>query len=172
MPMRKRKAGPRRVFLHFAIAGFLLASAATIVIGREYWPLSPYPMFSDIEEPADLTRYRAIGITTDGQAIELGRPGHLAPFHHVRLNSALSKMARRDDGDRRLAVAAGELLDRYERRRAAGAHRGPRLVAMRIVRFHWPIEPDASNVAAPVSVEVLVEVRDNRDEAGLPEDRP
>ena len=148
-PFRRRMVSASAVL-------FLLCCGFEVVTGREHWPFSPYPMFSEVEEPREALRYRAWGDALDPAVgtVELARSAWIAPFHHVRLGSAIKHLARQERPEAALHRAARELLVRYEQRRRAGEHQGPALRSLRLVELRFALRLD-ERFGRPMEVKTL-----------------
>ncbi len=147
----------RRRLISAAIWLFLACCSFEVLTGREHWPFSPYPMFSSVEEPTQVVRYRAWGLPVDdrlGRHIELADPDWIAPLHHVRLNSALKKMADAPRPEAAYAASAREILQRYEHRRRQGHHDGPALRGVRLVALTFAV-PATATPPRPEQVRTL-----------------
>lgn len=139
-----------RLVANAILLAILAGQAAAIVSGRELWPFSPYPMFS---KPLGdtVSRFWLHGMLADGSEVPLRQRSAFHPFRLAQLEGALARM---DAGE--LAEAARDMLARYESRRAAGDHRGPRLSALRIYRVTWDTGVPAGE---PLARELLAEAR-------------
>ena len=190
--MRPMSDPARRRLVSLAAILFVLCCGFEIATGRDHWPFSPYPMFSHVEEPRSTVRYRAWGVLAadasgpaaggaswpgpEAGVVELADPDWIAPFHEVRLSSALKHMGRGRDAAAAYGRAAEELLERYERRRRGGEHDGPALAGLRIVELRFTVSL-AEPTREPVSVRTLAEARlvggaiEKRDGVGGASDR-
>lgn len=115
-----------------------------IAMGREHWPFSPYSMYSHVPRwTMEVGRIMAVP-AAGGAELVWREPRFLAPFDQARLLQGLDTLLRA--GDRpRVTTALRDCLVRYERRRRAGAHDGPRLHALRYYRMRWTLERDAQS---------------------------
>jgi GT2 family glycosyltransferase len=151
----------RRVTLvHLLVAALVGASAYDIRTGKEHWPFSPYPMFSEVERMWTLDGLRLVGVTDEAspREIPLLDSDLIAPFDQARLSAAFRRTyndpARRDLVDGMLT----DCLERYERRRALGQHEGPALRAVRLYDLHWTLDPHATNVDTPDRRRLIAQV--------------
>ena len=159
--LRLRAAGvdlslARLAFVHVLLAVLIGGSFYDIYTGREHWPLSPYPMFSNVERDPSLQCLRIVGVPAGtGQEITLLDSDVIFPFDQCRLTSALSRAytdpARRNNIHEQLR----DCLDRYEERRRAGLHDGAPLEGVRLYEMRWTLQPDASNVDTPDSRQLI-----------------
>jgi hypothetical protein len=132
--------GRRRLACVQALIFLLLAAqGAAIVSWLELWPFSPYKMFSETRRPSDaLTRYRVFGIPADDPATEIRiTPGILEPLYNASVQRLVGQARRTGDPERSLQALAGALLDFYEAGRRRAAHRGPRLIGLRLYEDVW-----------------------------------
>jgi len=147
----------RLVVIHSLLAILIGGSFYDIYTGREHWPLSPYPMFSIVENDPSLRCLRIVGVRAGAGAeeITLLDSDLIAPFDQCRLTSALSRTY--SDAARRPNIhdQLRDCLDRYEERRRAGLHDGAPLDGVRLYEMRWTLRPDASNVAQPDSRQLI-----------------
>ena len=80
------------------------------------------------------------------------------PFDQSRLSKALGSIRTRPDAGADIRAALANCLERYERLRKQGRHDGPAAVGMRLYEVRWTLHPEAANVDAPDSRELLSEV--------------
>jgi glucosyl-dolichyl phosphate glucuronosyltransferase len=150
---RQRMSLPRLVFVHALLAALVGGSLYEIRINGDDWPLSSYPMFSTAAREPSLRCLRIMGIVAGGagQEIPLLDTQLIQPFDQCRLTSALSRTYT--DPARRSLIheQLRDCLDRYEQRRAAGQHDGPRIDGVRLYEMEWTLDADAANVSAPDS---------------------
>jgi len=153
---RRHAAGaqmsPSRVaFVYLLLAVLVGGSLYDIRTGREHWPLSPYPMFSIVEQEPSLRCLRIVGVGAGGREVTLLSNDLIAPFDQCRLTSALSRTYT--DASRRGQIheQLRDCLDRYEERRRAGLHDGEPLAGVRLYEMQWTLQPDAANAETPDS---------------------
>jgi GT2 family glycosyltransferase len=141
----------RATLVHLLVAALVGASAYDIRTGREHWPFSPYPMFSDVERLWTLDGLRLFGLTDEAtpREIPLLDSDVIAPFDQARLAAAFRRTANDPARQELVAAMLNDCLDRYERRRNSGRHDGPALRAIRLYDLHWTLDPNASNVDTP-----------------------
>jgi hypothetical protein len=142
-------------FLIFLIAGHVY----DIVVDREHWPLSQYPMFSRVWTSASFGWHRAVGVDDEGHEVVLRDRDRIHPFDNSRLHLGLERMRHGRQAGAMLNEAAADLLERYERLRREGGHDGPPLTALRLYRFEWTLDPDIRNVDTPDRRVLLAEAR-------------
>ena len=150
----------RLILVHLIIAVIVVGSGFDIIVGREHWPFSNYPMYSRIEQDDTVTRLRFYGVPSVPDAAELPLLDErfIAPFDQTRLNAALQQLSRDPEGDRLLCEAARDTLARYELRRRASLHDSPPLRAIKLYRLTWQIDPLARNRDQPERRELLLEI--------------
>jgi hypothetical protein len=117
-------------------------------------------MFSSVERESTLDGLRLFGLTDEAvpREIPLLSREMLAPFDQTRLSTAFSRTL--DDDARRpfIAELLEDCLTRYERRRANGTNRGPRLRAVRLYDVHWTLDPKGTNAESPDTRRLVAEV--------------
>lgn len=146
----------RRAVVLVLLSLVVAASAVDVVRDGDHWPFSSYSMFAELRLP-DVHLKRLVGVH-DGREIDLVVPLHLAPFHEARLMTAFRRLGRRVDGPHARREALAACLARYEERRAAGAHDGPPLDAIRFYELAWPLVSGAENRAEPSVRRLIAEV--------------
>ena len=159
----------RILLLHAAIVLLVAGSLYDIIVDRETWPFSQYPMYSE-QHGSGLTQLRLYGVTQEEphQEIALNDPSYiqpvsqyLAPFDRSRIRFALTWILIRKEGDSRregLYEALLDCLKRYEALRLAGRHDGPPLQGIRLYQLQWRLDPWARNVDSPDSRTLIAEV--------------
>ena len=145
---------------HAVIAVVAGGGLVAIATDTEWWPFSPYAMYSWLR-PASYTMPVLFGVTAEAPERELPlfAKAYLHPFVTGRLRDSFQLQLRRHAA--RPEVPRQALLDclrRYERRRRAGLHDGPALRGMRLYRLTWALLPRASNFERPEGKELLLEV--------------
>jgi hypothetical protein len=148
----------RLAFVHGLIALVLGCSAYDILTGQEHWPWSNYPMFARVHRAPLLSWYRLYGVDEQNREIPLLKPAYLWPLDQSRLSIGLRAIAQQGGSGPRLHDAVANALDRYEDRRRAGAHDGPRLYGMRLYAVQWDVVPYAANFDHPSSRTLVSEV--------------
>jgi hypothetical protein len=152
----------RLLIIHAFIALIVAGSLSAVVLDRELWPFSNYPMYSELH-PGSYTTRQLIGVV-DGREVALTNYEYWAPLGPSRMAKAFVAFeAMRDDPTRTERVLEG-LARRYEERRVGGIHRGPRISALRLYEVSWRIESDASGGRRPdyrrLLAEDMVDVED------------
>jgi hypothetical protein len=134
------------------IAGGLVAC---IVLDREVWPLSNYPMYSELYR-GSFIRIRLFGVV-DGNEVPLTRYRYWVPLWSTRMAKALKAFdGMREDPTRSARVLEG-LAHRYEERRTRGLHDGPPISALRAYELTWTIRSGAVNRSEPDSRRLIGE---------------
>lgn len=153
--------GRRRLVaaMAFAIsAGSLTEIALDPPYRREHWPFSQYQMYSDLPKTTVVMR-RLYGVVSgSGREIALSSKPYIAPFDHSRLWFSWDRIDRSSERESLLPIALRDCLDRYESRRVAGQHDGPRLEAGRLYLVHWTLDGRVSPSDTPKR-ELIWEVR-------------
>jgi hypothetical protein len=148
----------RLVMAHALILGIVGGSVYDIATEQEHFPFSNYPMFSTVHRTPTLRWYRLFGVTTDGREVALLKYSHLWPLDQSRLPLGLRRIHQQGGYEPRLKDALADILRRYELRRSAGDHDGPRLGGVRLYEIGWDLEPYAANLDRPTSRELIAEV--------------
>ncbi len=158
----KTTSGPpirtSRLLLVYALGALIVGgSLFSWLTDTEYWPFSPYPMFSWLYARTDFqfTTLRLYGVDPEQPASEfpLDRNEYLEPFDNSRLPAALALSI----AENRLAPALEDCLKRYQALRVAGIHHGPPIERLRLYRVTWNLNGQASNVETPNHRELLAE---------------
>ncbi len=147
----------RLLIAHLLILFVLAGSAYDIATRQEHWPFSNYPMFSTVHREPVLTWLRLFGVTADGREVPLLSYNDLWPFDQSRLPLGLRRMADQPGGAARLQGAIGDVLDRYNARRAEGEINGPAFQAIRLYKVGWTLEPFAANLDNPATRVLMAE---------------
>jgi len=143
----------RRLLANLLVLGVVAGSAAAIGTGHELWPFSPYPMFSRTHRGPTVERLWVYGVLPDGREVPLSDRRAFHPLRLAQLEAALTNLgpAGRREG-------LEDMLSRYEVRRGAGRHGGPRFTGLRLYRMAFELEDDAGNRDRPLVRELLAEV--------------
>lgn len=144
----------RRQVVNGVIAIVVLPSLFCIATDREYWPYSPYPMYSGLPgNTRDEVAVFAVPARPGGDEFELREEEQILPFDRQRLWQAsrrILRFAEREGDTERLDAALTDLHTRYERRRRAGEHDGPPIRSVRIYRQFWDdIDPRVNPLPPP-----------------------
>jgi len=141
----------RRVAM-YALLGVLVGGSIVAIVrddksGRELWPFSAFPMYSN--RPGWISRsHRVFGVLREDptREIPLIADEYLYPIEHSRFYMAIRRMEESGrDRDQALAAALRETLERYEANRKAGRHHGPALRAVRLYELQYRLDPWARN---------------------------
>jgi len=155
-PRRRRRLVAAMAFA--ITAGSLTEIALDPPYRREHWPFSQYQMYSELPKKASQAR-RLYGVVSgSGLEVPLWDKPYIDPFDHSRLWFSWDRLDRSSERERLLPIALRDCLDRYESRRVAGRHDGPRLEAGRLYLVHWTLDGEASAADTPRR-ELIWEVR-------------
>lgn len=163
-------SGRRLLLANAAIIFIIAGSLFCLAFDREYWPFSPYPMYSEITEKGSVSGMRLYGVARGAPHREVSlfarsypeSRAYLEPFDRLRMGRALERLASRRDPETRRRLLERSLLDslrRYEQLRRAGNHDGPRLQGMRMYDCHWRFDARARNADRPDSRTLIAEVK-------------
>lgn len=124
-----------------AALAFYIATMFDVATGREDWPISPYPMYSDMPGTT-ASRWTFTGVSDNGEFKLTDE--HTAPFHGARLLS-INKSLEHRSGKR--AQFIRKLAHNYdERRESAG---WPQLQAIRFYRETWNLREYVKGIDRP-----------------------
>lgn len=143
-PPRSRRS---RAPFYFLGAIILIGQSVDILISREHWPFSHFPMYTGIQT-TDYVRYRVDGVLADGTEISLTpyfvplSPGKIGAVVVNRGNRDLEKHANR---------CAAEYFNWYSTSRELGRHDGPEITRLKIYHLQWVLQEDASNLDSPLT---------------------
>ena len=159
-PMRRWRVWMVYAVLFAIVGGHLIE----VVTQREHWPYSPYQMWSIPSTSWDLTHYYLRGVTAEPvpREIDLYESQYLYPLPSRFMNLHLIEAAKDAEKGKtaRQAAVARETLKHYEKRRQAKEHDGPPLQAIRLYRFDWKMDTDATNAKSPDRVTLLYDSAD------------
>jgi hypothetical protein len=149
----------RRTVVTLLLAGLIGMHLFELARDSEHWPFCSYPMYSWLEDddPA-VEGQRLMGLRADnGEEIWLHGRQYVDPFDPSRLHEASLHITEAADAKTRWDRALGDLLRRYEERRQASLHDGPKLKGMRIYQTRHDLHPEAANLATPTRRQLLAE---------------
>jgi len=148
-----------RIVLLSTVSGLLIVgSLFSILFDREYWPFSPYPMFSGVvREVSSGPTLQLYGVTQEEPHDEILIPmyhdtNYIRPFHQAQFTTALRRMESEHNPKKSSRLLNRGLLDtlkRYEESRLAGYHDGPPLQALRLYRAKGQPDTRIENVDQP-----------------------
>jgi hypothetical protein len=149
----------RRVFVHLVIFSIVAGSLYDIATSQEHWPFSDYPMFASIHRKHALDNwYRVFGVTPDGREVAIRRYDELWPLDQSRLPLGVRRIVQTPGSEARVQAALEDILRRYEARRVARQHGGPRIDGVRLYSLSWDLEPYGANIDRPRSKTLIAEV--------------
>jgi hypothetical protein len=146
-----------RIVLLSTVSGLLIVgSLFSILFDREYWPFSPYPMFSGVvrEVSSSGPTLQLYGVTQEEPHDEILIPmyrdtNYIRPFDQAQFTTALRRMESEHNSKKSSRLLNRGLLDtlkRYEEFRLAGYHDGPPLQALRLYRVKGQPDTRIENV--------------------------
>lgn len=140
----------RRVLVGLGLLGLVGLHLYELARDSEHWPFCSYPMYSRLEEEPTVESQRLVGLHAEtGAEIWLHGRKYTDPFDQSRLAEAFGLIGSAGDSRERWDRALGDLLQRYEQRRLAGLHDGPKLRGMRVYHTRHALHPQAKNRAHP-----------------------
>ncbi len=151
-PVPATMSRPRRLLVNLVIAAILAGQGAAIVLDRELWPFSPYPMFSTAQRGPVVSRLWLYGVLPGGREVALTDRAAFLPLRLAQIEGGLGRLA--PEG---LREGLGDLLARYEARRREGGHAGPPIEGLRLYRMTFEIDALAASRDRPLSRELLAE---------------
>ncbi len=161
-PAREVAMSMPRLLIVYGLGAIILGGALPdLARDTEHWPYSQYPMFSQMQASNTYSMLRLYGVVQRSPVIELQLDSnlYLEPFDNSRILAALENARQKD----RLDEGVMDCLTRYEALRRAGRHEGPPLVAMRLYRVTWTLDPSANNIDRPDRKDLLTEVPPRRE---------
>lgn len=153
-PTRATKSAtplPRHRLLTVYVLGAVILGGSLIAWVRdtEYWPYSPYPMFSSVVPRKDFkfTTLRVYAVTQQDPLVEfpLDDNAYIEPFDNASLVEAL----RIALNEKKLTPVLKDLFERYQVLRLAKIHNGPPIEGLRLYRVTWYLNDQASNEKTP-----------------------
>jgi hypothetical protein len=140
----------RRMVVTLGLLGLVGAHIYELALDSEHWPFCSYPMYSRLEDDPTVESQRLVGLHAEtGEEIWLHGRQYIDPFDRSRLAEAFELIGSGDDAQARWDRALQDLLQRYEERRLAGLHDGPKLRGMRVYHTRHALHPEAKNRAHP-----------------------
>lgn len=145
----------RRFVVDALIALVIGGSLMCIVLDRELWPFSNYPMFSELARGRHHVA-RLYGVV-GGVEVPLLDHAYWYPLDASRVARAVQRLALTGPSTEPAVAALRDLAARYEERRVHGAHAGPRLSGLRAYGLTWNVRSGAVNRAGPDARLLLAE---------------
>ena len=142
--IRPRSRWTRAPFYILGII-ILLGQTVDVLISREHWPFSHFPMYTGIQTQ-DYFRYRVDGVLEDGSDVSLTQ--YFVPLSPGKIQAVVANYGRRDP-EEHVRRCAKEYFDWYCRSRELGRHEGPEIKAARIYRLDWVLQEDGANIESP-----------------------
>ena len=141
----------RRIAIQGLIAGVLGGHLVCLVMGRQIWPFSHYPMFAESHAGSSVIRATVLtGETDDGTEFWFDEQGYLgrslSPFF---FSPAFGPEARSRGGPGEIRRRLQQVAYYHERLRQRGATAGPRLRALRLYDAEWTADSSLSNRGSP-----------------------
>jgi hypothetical protein len=145
----------------------IIGSLVSIAFDEEYWPFSPYPMFSGVaREPSSVSTLQLYGVPQEEPHDEILIPmdrdtNYIKPFDQSQFTTALRRIQSEHNPKKSSRLLNNALLDslkRYEESRLVGLHDGPPLQGLRLYRVKGYPEAGAENVDRPDNRELIAEV--------------
>ncbi|NIV42873.1 MAG: hypothetical protein GWN11_05095 [Candidatus Dadabacteria bacterium] len=107
----------------------------------EFWPFSPYPMFSGKIIQKRVSNIEITGVMADGREIPLDISEYFYPFNRTKLRTSIMRSAwsgrDRKNKHNKLGELQNYLLNQYDVTKKADYHNGPSIVDLRIYRKIW-----------------------------------
>ena len=147
----KRALWSRRITV--AVLLTLIVGGQVIAVARseEYWPFSPYPMYSGLVDAHEYTVVRLVAVMNDGREL---------PLDAVWLRRWMSRLSRRDNPEDELRKAMVKYVRKDGWHRPGDPKKSPpRLKALRAYEQHWTLTGNAANANKPDSSKLLAEIR-------------
>ena len=148
---QKRARTGRKVVV--GVLFILIVGGQVIAVARseEYWPFSPYPMYSEIAQPGEYTQVRLVAVMNDGREL---------PLDAAWLRKWMNRLARRENAQDELQRAMVKYVRKDGWHRPGESKKSPpRVKALRAYEQHWTLKGDAANASKPDSSKLLAEIR-------------
>ncbi len=158
----------RMIVVFLMAASLILGSNSWLGGTNEIWPFSTFPMFTVLRHDSFMM-IRHYGVPEEPGAPEINmmRYDYLQPYHPDCMYVWFRIIEPRENAGPVFDAAAGEVLRRYHKLRAAGRLGGPPLRGVRVVQLEWDeLRPDGINVRQPDRRKVLGEAWVSSPEAG------
>ena len=140
----------------FITGGSLFELALDPPYRQEHWPFSQYQMYSLLpRNQVSMRRLYGVEKGGTGREVPLWDGEYVYPFDNARLWFSWNRLDASPKRESVLPVALGDVLARYEARRARGLHDGPPLEAVRLYLIHWTLGTPTNELPR----ELLWEVR-------------
>ena len=141
----------RRWLVNCLIAGVLGGHLVCLAAGRQVWPFSHYPMFSERRARTTIIRATILaGVAPDGTEFWLeGRPNlgvSLSPFLY---DDPFSADARKSYGMPEIQRRLGQMFRYANDQRTLASTPAPPMTALRLYDVIWDLDPTLSNRATP-----------------------
>src|SRR3954471_18639641 len=147
----KRAQFGRKIIVAALLALIVGGQAIAVATSEEYWPFSPYPMYSGLVETGDYTVIQLIAVTNDGRELALNA---------VWLRKWMNRLSRRDNPREELERAMVKYVRKDGWHRPGDSKKSPpKLKALRAYEQHWTLKGDAANATKPDSSKLLAEIR-------------
>ena len=132
----------------FYILGSIVLAAQFIdvLMCREHWPFSHFPMYTGIQTE-DYLRYRVEGVLADGTEVSL--VNYMVPLSPGKVSNVIANHGANPKQEH-YQRSAREFFDWYETNRMKSRHDGPEIKATRVYALNWLLREDASNIDSPV----------------------
>lgn len=133
----------------YVLGGFILfGQVVDILIAREHWPFSHFPMYTGIQKE-EYQRNRPEGILPDGSEISL--VDYFVPLSPGKVSNVIVSYGSHDP-DKHNQRCAEEYYKWYVRSRELGRHDGPEILGVRVYELQWTINENADNIDSPNKV--------------------
>jgi hypothetical protein len=154
-----------RVWLVLSLAIVLIVGHAyDIIVQREHWPFSYYPMYGRVQKKRQLKVPALYGKMQQGKRAKGQRitRSYVPQLSEARIRNILIAAWGRDGSartaHRSVAAILHDYIKLYESRRIAGLHDGPPMVEAQFVVITWVVKSNASSKRAR-SVDAMIGVR-------------
>ena len=144
----------RKLAVNLLVALFVTGSAVALVIQRDFWPFSHYPMFAALQPP-ELDILEVVGIDSTGaEEIPLAPSRRSSLVAGARYRAMLDRLI--ENGTEPEIRAYLESAARWYAR--ARSDDTGRLRAVRLYRSRWQAVPDDEPPARRIGRQLLAEV--------------
>ncbi|MGH7198629.1 MAG: hypothetical protein ACREH5_07835, partial [Candidatus Omnitrophota bacterium] len=149
---------PRFVAVCALIIFLAGGSLLSILLKKEWWPFSPYAMYSKVK-PAMFKTVKIIGLG-ESREWDLTNAKYWHPYNdESRFIATFRRLWNEPGAEARLDPIMAFMLRRYEERRLAGKHDGPRLLGVRFEKVGYDAKEVLAGREEPVLRRALYEYR-------------
>jgi hypothetical protein len=142
------------LLINLCIAVFVIGSSLSLIMQRDIWPFSPYPMFAALQPP-ELDNLDVVGITANGsEEIALAPSRRTSIVAGTRFQTLLDRLIE-GGSEPELRTYLAALAQRYEDSHSEGQ---ARLKFVRVYKTRWHAAPEQQPPARRVDRRLLAQL--------------